>query len=233
VSDQIERALQELHGQPRPAIARFDPGPEMRGRVVVLPAAFNPPTRAHVHLLDAAQDRARTEHALALLTTRNVDKGIYGAPLADRVAMLLAARAEAPFAVAASNQARILDQAVALRESFPGATFDFVVGFDTLERLFAPRYYDDMERELASFFAHHRVWAANRGDVQPADVAAWIRSHSGRFCDSIEVLEIDDHPASLSSTSAREAAWTAEAERVVPAPVRRYISEHGLYRERD
>jgi nicotinamide-nucleotide adenylyltransferase len=232
VIDDIAAAIARLDAEPSPAAVRLDDPAALTGRVVVLPSAFNPPTWAHVRLLERAAARGGANQGLALLTTRNVDKGLYGASLPHRVGMLLAATAaEADFAVGAANQARILDQASALRAAFPAAQFDFVVGFDTLERLFAPRYYSDMEAELEPFFARHRVLAANRAGTGPRAVVDWIGRHAGRFAGAIETLELDEASARLSSTTAREAASTRDMSDVLPDAVRRYIRQHGLYRD--
>ena len=99
----------------------------------------NPPTRAHFHLLAASAERLSASPA-ALLTTRNVAKGLTGASHEQRIEMLLVARTAVPaLAVLAANQARIVDQAAVLRESFPAASFDFVLGHDTLVRLLGQR----------------------------------------------------------------------------------------------
>ena len=231
VTPDISATLELLDAAADPAAARFDAGPRFSGEVAVLPSAFNPPTLAHEHLLRRALAAFGLRQAAALLTTRNVDKGLYGAGLADRVGMLLALNAEWPdLGVLASNKARIIDQAAALSAAFPSVRFDFVVGFDTLERLFARRYYTDMEAELAPFFTRHRVLAANRGAAAAEDVRQWIDRHSGRFAERILALEIEEHPASLSSTKARERAAAGEETDDLPAPVARYIAEHGLYR---
>jgi nicotinic acid mononucleotide adenylyltransferase len=151
--------------------------------------------------------------------------------------MLLALRGDWPeLAIVASNQARIIDQARALTTSFekePDAlTLRFVVGFDTLERLFAARYYTDMDTELAPFFESSRVIASNRADVSTADVQAWIHKHAGPYEACIDVVEIDEFPASLSSSQARD-AFAANATTVsVPAVVGEYIRRHGLYSQR-
>lgn len=227
----IETQLASLHAEPSPAVARFDDGPALGHTVVVLPSAFNPPTVAHLELMFVATQYAAATGSLALLTTRNVDKGIYGAGLADRVRMLIAAREDGgDFAIGASNQARIMDQAEALRRAFPRTDFHFVVGFDTLERLFAPRYYTDMERELRDFFGRHRVFAANRGATGPQEVADWIQGNAGRFGDAVEVLEIDASAARMSSTDARDRAARGEPAEELTAAVSAYIRKAGLYR---
>ncbi len=233
MSEPLARRLAELDALPHPAVVRFDGGAAFEGAVPVLPSAFNPPTLAHQHLLERALAFTGASQAIALLTTRNVDKALHGASLAHRIGMLLAVRQDwRPLAVVASNQARIVDQARALALAFPGREFDFVVGFDTLERLFAPRYYTDMTAELAPFFAKHRVLAANRGSVQAEHVGEWIAANSGPFLERVTVLEIDEFPASLSSTQVRQALAQDDGDGVHIAPgVRRYISRHRLYRE--
>lgn len=231
MTEELAVRLERLDAAAGPAAERFDAGGPLGRTAAVLPSAFNPPTHAHQHLLERALETFGISSAIALLTTRNVDKGLHGAPLADRVGMLLALGEAFPgLAVMAANQARIIDQAVALALLLPGVELDFVVGFDTLERLFAPRYYTDMEGELAPFFARHRILAANRGEMEAARVRKWLDANVVQFRPRIEVLEIDEFPASLSSTQVREALRSdQEALHVAPA-VRRYIEERGLYR---
>src|SRR5690606_30050650 len=95
--------------------------------------------------------------------------------------------------VLASNAARIMDQGRALRAAYPGAAFDFVVGFDTLVRVFEPRYYDDMVRELNPFFRDHRLIATNRGELSVEDVEEFLNRNIVRdFAERIVVCEIPD-----------------------------------------
>ncbi|MCC7090295.1 MAG: hypothetical protein M9925_04570 [Chloroflexi bacterium] len=227
----LDNLLSELDATRTPAVARFDPGGPFRGRLAFLPSAYNPPTLAHVHLLETALEVDGVEHVAAMLTTRNVAKDVFGASLLDRVAMLLELHGERPeLAVLAANAARIIDQASALSAAFSDVGVDAIVGFDTLERLFDPRYYDDMERELAPFFERHRVIAANRGDHRVTEVEAWVRANAGRFAGRILVREIHAYPASLSSTRVRESAAVGLDELPVSFGVRRYIEQHRLYR---
>lgn len=223
--------LAEIDASSAPVVARFDPGRRFRGRLAFLPSAYNPPTLAHVHLLETALEVDGVEHIAAMLTTRNVAKDVFGASLPDRVAMLLELHSERPeLAVLAANAARIIDQAEALSGAFDEIGVDAIVGFDTLERLFDSRYYGDMERELAPFFERHRVIAANRGNYRVTDVEAWVHANAGPFAARILVREIGDYPASLSSTIVRESVAVGLADLPVSPAVRRYIEQRGLYR---
>ena len=223
--------LERLDSAPGPTALRFDDGADLAGPVVVLPSAYNPPTIAHLRLLEVAGliDHARPA---ALLSTRNVAKGVFGASLADRAGMLLAIHQHQPsLAVLASNAARLADQAAALRAAFPLATVDFVVGHDTLIRLFDPVYYDDMAATLETFFAHHRVIATNRGDVSVDTVRSYVEDSAGPFASRIIVCELDAHPASLSSTAARATAAVGASPIEVAPEVAAYIRTHHLYRD--
>ena len=229
--DSFTDELTALHAAEGPSVTRFDAGPAFEGRIAVLPSAFNPPTLAHAHLLTAAASLEGLSGVAALLSTRNVDKGLVGAPLAHRIGMLLAEqRAWPSLAVLATNAARLVDQGAALGQRFQGAEFDFIVGYDTLVRLFDGRYYTDMPVELARFFAHHRVIAANRADVTIAQVAEFIAVAGGAFADRILTLQIAGGPAALSSTQAREAVASQSTSEALSDAVARYVAEHGLYR---
>jgi nicotinamide-nucleotide adenylyltransferase len=227
----IEARLAGLESRAGFGIEQFDDGGAIAGRLAVLPSAFNPPTRAHVELMRLGA-RVTGGAAAAVLTTSNVDKGLHGASLGDRVGMLLAGRSEWEYAVLASNAARIVDQAKALLRWNPGLELTFLMGHDTLVRLFEPRYYEDMGEDLGRFFARCRVVATNRGQVPLEEVREFVRRPGPRrFSDRIDVRELDEHPASLSSTAARgEIAARGEALAVVPA-VGEYIRRHGLYRD--
>lgn len=228
--------LADLHDQLGYRALRFDRGQPFAGRVAVLPSAFNPPTRAHQGLLEVAREAAGTSAVAALLTTNNVDKSLFGAPLAHRVGMLLALSAAGPalgppVAVLASNAARIADQGAALIAAFPDVEFDFVVGFDTLVRLFEPRYYEDMDDALRRFFSRHRVVATNRAEATADSIRDFLSEPVARpYADRVIVAELDRARAGMSSTAAREAvAEGLTLPEALAPPVHEYISQHGLY----
>ena len=227
----FEERLEALARLESPAVARFDSAGALRGGWAVLPSAFNPPTRAHLRLLDLAEAVADVEGGAALLTTRNVAKGIEGASLAERIGMLLAARESRPgLAVLAANQARIVDQAAALRVTWPDAAFDFVLGYDTLVRLFDEQYYEGaMEADLDSFFERHRVIASNRGDVTPADVSGYVAERAARYAGRIVTVALDAEHGRIASSDARELIGAGQGSDDLPPEVAAYIRAHGLY----
>ncbi len=223
--------LAKLHESAGFRAARFDAGEPFAGRVAVLPSAFNPPTRAHLGLLDIARATEGITGTAALLTTNNVDKSLFGAPLSHRVGMLLAAHEENPgLAVLGTNAARLVDQGEALAIAFSGIMFDFVVGFDTLIRVFDAKYYEDMPRTLDRFFERHRLIATNRAQATVEAVQDYLREPLVRdFGHRIVVRELDAGHAALSSTQARAAHSSGEDSDALTPAVAAYIREHRLY----
>lgn len=227
---EIARRLEALDSQAGPVVDRFDTGAPFKGRIAVLPSAFNPPTLAHLELLERALAVAGVDRTAAMLSTRNVAKGVFGALLPDRIEMLLALhKADPTLGVLASNSARLVDQAAALRENAPEAAFDFVVGYDTLVRLFDPGYYKEMHAELEPFFAVHRVIAANRGRATVSEVARFVEEHAASYGDRIVITELSEAAAVISSMDAREAVANGGKAEMLPPPVEAYIRERGLY----
>lgn len=227
-------ALQALAATEQPAVLRVDPGDSLDSRVAVLPASFNPPTVAHVELLERAREVEGVASSAALLTTRNVDKGVFGAGHQHRLAMLLALRLPAT-GILLSNAARIADQAAVLRDAFPSHQFDFVVGYDTLVRLFDERYYEgDMHSVLEPYFAHHRLIAATRDtyDLEAIERYREGDTHARRYGDRILPLELGPEVVRVSSSAVRQRAGSVERLEV-PDAVESYIREHRLYRGSD
>jgi nicotinic acid mononucleotide adenylyltransferase len=223
--------LAELHESAGFTATRFDPGATFGGRVAVLPSAYNPPTRAHLGLLDLAGKVKGVSAVAAMLTTNNVDKSLFGAPLSHRVGMLLALHQESPYVgVVASNAARLMDQGMALHASFPGVEFDFIVGFDTLVRLFDVKYYEDMGSALDRFFASHRVIATNRAEATLSAVRDFVSTTEvRRYSDRIVVRELHLDHARLSSTAARGDVAAGEGGGALTAAVAAYVDRFGLY----
>ncbi|MDE2669101.1 MAG: hypothetical protein OXI51_05530 [Chloroflexota bacterium] len=227
----IGERLADLAGSEAPAVVRFDAAEGLRGGWAVLPSAFNPPTRAHLRLLDLAQGVEGVTGGAALLTTRNVAKGVEGAALEDRIGMLLAARESRPgLAVLGANQARIVDQAAGLREAWPEASFDFVLGYDTLVRLFDEQYYDGpMEVVLDPFFERHRVVAANRGEVTLGAMREWVAEQASRYAERIVTMALDQGHGRMASSEIRARIEAGAGSEDLPEGVAKYIREHGLY----
>lgn len=236
--DDLRRVIEGLDptGPPQAAIIRRAPegihGPG--GRLGVMSASFNPPTRAHVRMTEEADRLCGFHETLFVLARTNVEKRLYGAPLEARLWMLDALAGSRPScSVAAVSHPRFVDKAAALRACYPSGTeVCFIVGYDTLVRLFDPKYYADMPAELGRMFASCRFVAANRGEYTTEVVQRFLeRPECREFANRITVMELDARHARMSSSEVRERLRKEEGiSDLVPEEVERLIRQMGLYR---
>ncbi|MBI4530876.1 MAG: nicotinate-nicotinamide nucleotide adenylyltransferase [Candidatus Latescibacteria bacterium] len=223
-------------GPPRmELILKAERGIFMRpGRLGVLSSSFNPPTTAHVMMVEQAKKTYALHEVLLLLSMRNVDKPLLGAPLEDRLSMVVRFAIHNPIlSVGATTHALLLDQTKAFLPWYPPETEVFwVVGFDTFVRILDPTYYTDPENEIRRLFDTVHLIVVSRGSQKVDDVKALLDLPSSRsFADRIRCLELDPFHAHLSSTEVRRRVAANELiTDLVPPEVATYIREHGLYR---
>jgi nicotinate (nicotinamide) nucleotide adenylyltransferase len=131
--------------------------------LAVLAGTFNPPTRAHLGLAEAAL--ARAGEVLFALPRVFPHKEYRGASFAERVEMLLAATAqEARFSVAAPERGLFLDIARECREAYPhDPAIAFLCGSDAARRVMGWDYGEpDAHRRMLKEF---ELWVADRAEV--------------------------------------------------------------------
>jgi nicotinic acid mononucleotide adenylyltransferase len=235
----LDRAMAALSPEGPPAARLFRRAPAAPGRspgvLVVLDASFNPLTAAHEAMLTAATAAQPADEVLLLLSSANVDKGLFGASLGQRLAMLLAYVHESDtLSVGGCSHARFVDKAVALKPLYPeGIRFEFVIGYDTLLRLFDPSYYEDTEAELRDLFSRAAFLVANRGaDGEDAIRDFLARPDCAPFAGRLRAIRLSDEHAAMSSTQVRRArAEGRPYEHMVPERVAQLIEQMDLYRE--
>ncbi len=179
----------------------------IHNRLGVLSSAFNPLTAAHVRMAELAMQEYQLAQVMFELSRVNVDKAVYGASLAERLWMLKRfAQGRPRFSVAMCSHARFIDKAKAIRAVYPkDIKLYFIVGYDTLVRVFDPKYYSDLAAELRELFDRSQFIAANRGQHSLADVEMFLEQPACRpFTNKIHLIELDSFHAGLSSTQVRE-----------------------------
>jgi nicotinamide-nucleotide adenylyltransferase len=130
--------------------------------------------------------------------------------------------------VAACSQGRFVDKCQAIRPHYPtGTRLTFVVGFDTLIRLFDPRYYADRDASLSALFQASDFIAANRAPEPPEAVTAFLaRPDAAPYARRIRVIPLPANLAAISATSIRDRLARGESvTRLVPAEIERLLSE--------
>jgi nicotinic acid mononucleotide adenylyltransferase len=223
----IERLLAGLDpaGEPRMAFLRHAPFglAGSPGTLLCLSASFNPLTVAHVRLIQKAGGLVSPDEVLLLLALANVDKGREGFSLERRLAILARfAEGRPMYSVAAVSHGRFVDKARAIRLHYPPATrLVFIVGLDTLVRIFDPKYYDDRDAALGTLFATCEVIAANRAPEPPEAMAAFLeRPEVVPFAHAIHCIRLPAEVAAISATEVRRRlAGGRSVNGLVPAEI--------------
>ncbi|KAJ7476145.1 hypothetical protein FB451DRAFT_268350 [Mycena latifolia] len=208
-------------------------------RISVLDASFNPPTLAHLALATAPESTADADAHLFLLSVRNADKSLKpsDATHLQRLEMMLLLARPHRAAVALIDEPTFAGKARVLRAAFPGAAVTFLLGFDTLERVLAPRYYGGeapMAAALDAFFspAHDnaRVVCARRGSVV-SEVETLTRAERFLADGRIVLIDIGEAEQTYSSTAVREAVARGDDswKQLVTPAVAEYITQEKLY----
>lgn len=170
-------------------------------KVGILAGAFNPVTRAHVALVDAA--RSVVDEVICVVPRAYPHKEIHGATLAHRLEMLRSAglRAEAV------EGGRFIDIARELRRSRPTDDFYFICGRDAAERVLTWDHGCPVEQILDEF---HLLVASRQGPiVAPPHLEARIHP-----------LALAANFDEISSTEIRRRIASAEPwEHLVPEPI--------------
>jgi nicotinate-nucleotide adenylyltransferase len=177
-------------------------------RVGIFPGSFNPPTRAHLALIEAA--RARVDRVIAILPRAFPHKEYHGATIEQRLAMLEAIQPAAPFSVCTTERGLFIDIAREIRaRTGPRSELWFVCGRDAAERILAWDYgradaVHDMLKEFGLLVAARRGYL-----VPPPGIAH-----------RVEMLDMPADLGGISSTEVRTRIAQGKAwEPLVPAEI--------------
>ncbi|KAF9433223.1 hypothetical protein BGZ76_009738 [Entomortierella beljakovae] len=223
-------------------------------RIAVLDSSFNPPTKAHYHLLKAAAN-VGCDAVLLLLSTNNADKGQTGAGAIERLEMMEAMAMDAisnekeesalsQMAVGLTIHARFMDKAQPILDQFQPNTvqLSWIMGHDTMIRIFDPKYYKDVHADMAPFFAQCDVICSSRPGFGDREEMMRFVDQSG-YNDKVTLIDIETEEdategnsidvKSMSSTLVRNAVknkdW-ALIETCVLSSVRDLIEKNELYK---
>lgn len=249
------------------------------GHLVVLDSSFNPPTRAHASMARAALEDSMGEggRLLLLLSVNNADKAPKPASFPVRLGMMDAMGRELleeirarsgseghglEIDVAVTTMPFFHDKAQAITQSgfytsppaTPPPTQTFLAGFDTLVRIFNPKYYgtspgattSPMQSALGPFFAGARLRVTTRPDEQWGGTdaqRAYVErlaqggledvGGDGAWAARVDVVEGDAEEEDVSSSRVREVVKSGggDVDGLVGGEVKAWIEGEGLYRE--
>lgn len=230
------RAINQLdpNGPPKAQLIYGNAPPKL-AKIAILDASYNPMTLAHEALFHTAKTACNLDTVLLMLSSKNVDKGLLGADLGQRLAMLVYYAQQHPqVSVAICSHARFIDKRKALTPCYPPHTqFYFIVGYDTLIRLFDSKYYTDMSSDLQVLFKTCQFIAANRGTNDAKTLTAFLQQKAVvPFADKIHAISLPESMANISSTDVRENIKHKKTiEQHVPKAIQEAIVALKLYQK--
>ena len=191
----------------------------------IFSGSFNPLTLAHTRMVEDTVAKYQLNELLLLLAKANVDKAVFGLPLAARLLTVKRyAKSRQAFSVGVSSHGRYIDKVAALKSIFPPDTeLHFIVGYDTLVRIFDTKYYTDTDfhAELQALFVSARFIVANRAEADIKTIASFMAQPEIRqYTSYISSILLPDVYAYMSSTQVRELLARGEAiEHLVPPSI--------------
>ena len=195
----------------------------------IFSGSFNPLTLAHAKMIEDTVAKYQLDELLLLLAKANVDKSVFGLPLAVRLLTVKKyAENRQGFSVGVSSHGRYIDKVTALKTIFPSETeFYFIVGYDTLVRIFDPKYYTDFHSELKALFIAARFIVANRAEADIKTIETFMAQPEIRqYASYISSILLPDVYAYMSSTEVRELLARGEAiEHLVPPSILAMLNE--------
>src|SRR6266704_7135857 len=240
---QVQSLLDQLRPEAPPQALIVPGSPQPAGNIIVFPGSFNPPTNAHLAMLEEAQQFAHSPTfsvaednrgllLYAAISKRITDKENVDRPLMlDRIILLdtLLKQRLPQTGIMLFNRGLYVEQAEAVRISFPAVKrLFFLVGYDKIVQILDPHYYEDRDTALRTLFSMAELLVAPRGTAD-ADTLFNLLSqpHNRQFAPYIHLLPLSNAYRDISSTRVRQ--HSAEHLQDVPEEVRRFISETHAY----
>lgn len=239
----------------------------------VLDSSFNPPHLGHYtlakealnyHYKDDTASGPDSRSLLLLLSVKNADKENVPASFHDRIEMMylmaqyLNKNLNVNVSIGLTNHARFVDKSLSILDSIHAThpeidvsalKLTFLVGFDTLIRIFDPKYYlpDKLSDSLNNFMKSTDLFCLTRNDndstyLQQINYVKeihhgkhehiprnWSRNiflfeKEGNYDEQLDVI------GAISSSSIRKnIAGSSWHSQVIPE-IKQYIIDHNLYK---
>lgn len=228
---QFTELFDELDPSGPPRIEFIHRGvPPMRAteKLGIFSGSFNPLTLAHARMIEDTFTEYQLDEMLLLLAKANVDKEVFGLPLAARLLTVKKyAENRSNYSVGVSSHGRYIDKVAALKAFLPPETeYYFIVGYDTLVRIFDPKYYRNFHAEMRELFVSARFIVANRAEADIKTIEAFMAHQEIRqYVPYVSCILLPDVYAYMSSTEVRELLEQGKAiEHLVPPSILEFFS---------
>ncbi|ODQ80255.1 hypothetical protein BABINDRAFT_161218 [Babjeviella inositovora NRRL Y-12698] len=242
-------------------------------RLCILDSSFNPPHNAHLSLVVRALQynfdaravstphlhNSEQKRLMIMLSVNNADKtaAFTAAAFEHRIAMmcLLADQIRSEYAIETSvgltTHAKFVDKSQAIISHFTDLgspvipTLTFLAGFDTLIRIFNPKYYapSTVEQALGTFMQQAELFTLTRDKERLSIPQQWeyVKSIQEGKLEGVpqewykRIFLVDGLQESIdtSSSGIRKLVPSAtdDWKLQLPQSIAKYIQEHGLYKD--
>ncbi|AET37291.1 nicotinamide-nucleotide adenylyltransferase Ecym_1033 [Eremothecium cymbalariae DBVPG len=214
-------------------------------RLLVLDASFNPPHLGHIHLVKSAVNYYSNSdvHVLLLLSINNADKVTQPASFDKRLGMMCIAadilqRDNVHTSVAITMFGKFVEKSLAIQNEmcFEGTTV-YLVGFDTLVRIFDPKYYLPLpiSEVLSQFMTKSELYCLTRGSkdnekyqlnyVKDISKGTYEPNIPRVWASKIHIeLNTEEH-SQISSSDIRRLLYTQDVSSMMPKEILKYINQ--------
>lgn len=204
----LYRTYEAVNPKGPPAVSMLLRANSPGQRIGILPSSFNPPTMAHLGLAAAAKQHLALDEVALSLGKVIVDKALTGLTPADRLLALCAvSRKRDDLSIAIASCGLYVDMGQAYQREYPGAELYFLMGFDKIEQIFDPKYYQDRDASLRALFSTAKIAVASRGDHGQEALRALLQTPENQpFAAYVSHLPLDPKLSEISSTQVRQQA---------------------------
>ena len=231
----VQRVLDDLYPQAKPQVCLVPDSPAPRGNIIVFPGSFNPPTTAHLAMVQQAREFGRKHGGMgvyAAMSKRTTDKESVERPLlVDRILLLeTVLHNHLPgTGILLFNRGLYVEQAEAIRGHFSEVKqLYFLLGFDKIVQIFDPYYYENRDKALRELFALAEILVAPRAGSGPAELNKLLaQPENAPFASHVHSLPLDTTYRDISSSRIRQGVAAHKED--VPPEVLRFSSETGAY----
>jgi nicotinamide-nucleotide adenylyltransferase len=240
---EVQALLERLHPDSPPRAIVIPGSPHPAGNIIVFTGSFNPPTNAHLAMLEQAERFAQSptlsatgDHQglllYAAISKRTTDKENVDRPLMlDRIILLdtLLEQYLPHTGMMLFNRGLYVEQAEAVRSSFPEVSrLFFLLGFDKIVQILDPHYYEDRDAALQTLFSLAELLVAPRGMADAGTLTDLLRQPQNQpFAQYIHALPLNSAYRDISSSRIRQHG--VDHLQDIPQEVRRFMDETHAY----